>query len=245
MMPGLENIDVRKLLHLEGDLSDQSIDKFIDFIRQRYGLAHAAYVCPSFRGRSLPDPFIAVTYSDAWVERYKTEGYQWIDPVHKIGVRSLLPIDWAKLPREDKKVQRLFGEAAEAGVGRQGLTIPVRGPSNGLWALFSVTSNESDHDWNARRFELLKDLVHLAHYVHQRAYELHAEDSAIDLNAITRREIEALEWSAEGKSVADIAILMRISTETVKAHLDSARYKLQALNRTHAVTKAIRAGLIR
>jgi DNA-binding CsgD family transcriptional regulator len=38
---------------------------------------------------------------------------------------------------------------------------------------------------------------------------------------------------------------MRISAETVKAHLDSARYKLQALNRVHAVTKAIRAGLIR
>ena len=37
---------------------------------------------------------------------------------------------------------------------------------------------------------------------------------------------------------------MRISLETVKAHLDSARDKLQALNRIHAVAKALRAGLI-
>ena len=38
---------------------------------------------------------------------------------------------------------------------------------------------------------------------------------------------------------------MKISSETVKAHLDSARYKLGALNRGHAVAKAIRHGLIR
>jgi DNA-binding CsgD family transcriptional regulator len=142
-------------------------------------------------------------------------------------------------------VQRLFSEASAAGVGRQGLTIPVRGPTNGLWALFTVTSDESDADWSSRRHELMRDLVHVAHYVHQRAYELHAEDAPIDLNAITKREIEALEWSAEGKSISDIAILMRISSETVKAHLDSARFKLQALNRVHAVSKAIRGGLIR
>lgn len=52
---------------------------------------------------------------------------------------------------------------------------------------------------------------------------------------LTKRKTEALEWSAEEKSMKDIAILMRISAETVKAHLDSARYKLHALNRIHAV----------
>lgn len=245
MTLSLENVDVRRLLRLEGELSDQTLDEFIEFIRYRYGLANVAYFCPSFRGRQLQDPFLAVTYSSAWVEHYKTQGYVSIDPVVNLGARSLLPLDWARLPRNDRKVMRMFGEAREFGVGEQGMTIPVRGPTNGLWALFVASSYESDHDWQTRRFELMKDLVHVAYYLHQRAYEIHTEEQPVDLNAITRREIEALEWSAEGKSVADIAILMRISAETVKAHLDSARFKLQALNRTHAVTKAIRAGLIR
>jgi LuxR family quorum-sensing system transcriptional regulator SinR len=245
MIPSLDNVDVRKLLDLEADLTDQTLDEFIDFIRQHYSLTNIAYVCPSFRGRSLQEPFMAVTYSDAWVEHYMAQGYTAIDPVVNVGARSLLPVDWSRLPRIDKKVKRIFGEAKDAGVGAQGLTIPIRGPTNGLWALFIATSNESDHDWQSRRFELIKDLVHVAHYVHQRAFEVHVEETPVDLNAITKREIEALEWSAEGKSVADIAILMRISVETVKAHLDSARFKLQALNRTHAVTKAIRSGLIR
>jgi DNA-binding CsgD family transcriptional regulator len=240
----LEDVDVRTLLQLETDLTDQTLDGFIDYVRKHYGLANIAYLCPSFRGRSMVDPFANMTYSDAWIEHYRAQGYAPVDPVINIGARSVLPVDWARLPRIDKKVQRLFGEAKDAGVGQQGLTIPVRGPTNGLWALFIATSNESDASWSGRRFELMKDLVHVAHYVHQRAYELHAEDVPVDLNAITKREVEALEWSAEGKSLADIAILMRISAETVKAHLDSARFKLQALNRVHAVTKAIRAGLI-
>lgn len=66
----------------------------------------------------------------------------------------------------------------------------------------------------------------------------------LDLNAVTRREIEALEWAAEGKSVEDAALLMRISAITVRAHLESARHKLNALNRVHAITKTIRAGKI-
>ncbi|WP_395666388.1 autoinducer binding domain-containing protein [Methylocella sp.] len=244
-MQGLEDVDIRRLLDLETDLTDQTLDKFIDYIRDRYGLAHVAYLCPSFRGRTIENPFAHMTYSDDWIKHYKASGYTAIDPVVNVGARSLLPVDWSKLPRPNKKVQRLFGEAKEHGVGEQGLTIPVRGPTNGLWALFVATSNESPREWAARRYDLMRDLVHVAHFVHQRAYSIHAEDTPIDLNAITKREIEALEWSAEGKSVADIAILMRISVETVKAHLDSARYKLQALNRVHAVTKAIRAGLIR
>ena len=107
-----------------------------------------------------------------------------------------------------------------------------------------ATATESNVVWEARRYELIKDHVHAAHYVHQRAGDMHAEGEPLDLNAITKREIEALEWAGEGKTPAEIASLMRISLETVKAHLDSARYKLQALNRPHAIAKALRAGLI-
>ncbi len=49
---------------------------------------------------------------------------------------------------------------------------------------------------------------------------------------------------AHGAKPIEVAALMHISQETVKAHLDSARDKLHALNRVHAVAKALRAGLI-
>ncbi|WOJ90025.1 response regulator [Methylocapsa polymorpha] len=76
------------------------------------------------------------------------------------------------------------------------------------------------------------------------ANKIHARERPHDLDVVTKREIETLEWAAEGKTVKDTAILMRISAETVKTHLESACHKLKALNRSHAISKAIRAGLI-
>ena len=244
-MADINDIDLRTLLDLENDLTDQTLDEFNAFIRDRYGLANVAYLSPSFPGHSVVNPFTSTTYDSAWTEHYRAENFGFVDPTITFGARSLLPVDWARLPRLDKKVQRLFGEAREAGVGHQGLTIPVRGPTNSHWALFFATSHENDRDWSNRRYELVRDLVHIAHYVHQRAFQLNVEDAPVDLNVISKREVEALEWSAEGKTLEDIATLMRISAETVKSHLDSARFKLKAVNRIHAVTKAIRAGLIR
>jgi DNA-binding CsgD family transcriptional regulator len=232
-MTRLDDVDIRTLLQLEKDHSGQPLDGFLAFIRHHYSLLEVAYYCPSFRGRSLADPFIAIAHCPAAPAPSRALYAEIFEPFLAVGARSLLPFDWARLPSVARKS------------ARQGLTIPVRGPANGVWSLFSVTSAESESEWTERRHELTKDLVHVAHYVHQRACDLHASDAPIDLNAITRREIEALEWSAEGKTPAEISILMRISLQTVKAHLDSARYKLHALNRVHAVTKAIRAGLIR
>lgn len=240
-----DHVDVRTLLQLETDLTDQTLLGFIEQVRQRFGLANGVYFCPSFPGRNLAAPYFTTTYSAGWTEHYTAQRYLSIDPVISIGARAVHPVDWEHLPREDAKVRRLFGEAKEAGVGHHGLTFPVRGPTHGVWALFVATSSESDAEWAGRRHELTRDLALIANYVHQLAYRLHGEEAPVDLNAITTREIEALEWAAEGKTVADTAILMRISDTAVRAHLDSARHKLQALNYVHAVTKALREGLLR
>jgi len=241
---GISQIDVRDLMRLD---EAPTYDDLVAFIRktvESYGLRNAVYHSPSFPGRTIEDPFLALTYDAAWVEHYKKSNYVSVDPVFNVGARSVTPIDWATLERNDRKVVKLFGEAQDAGVGHQGLTFPVRGPENGLWALFSVTADDSDRDWRQRRRSLVADLLLVAHYVHQKAYDLHKSGEVLDLNCITRRETEALAWTAEGKTVVDIATLMKISPETVKAHLDSARYKLGALSRVHAVAKAIRFGII-
>jgi DNA-binding CsgD family transcriptional regulator len=243
-MSQIDKIDTRALHRLDTDLSTQSIESFIERIRQHFELTNCVYHCPSFAGHSLADPYVTTTYQPEWTSHYRGQGYVSIDPVVNIGARSMVPFDWNRLARETKEVKRLFGEAKDGGVGHQGLTIPVRGPTNGHWALFTATSNESDSVWGGRRHELIKDLLLIAHSVHQRAYDLHTPATLLNLNVITRREIEALQFAAERQTLDTTAISMRISTTTARAHLDSARHKLQALNRVHAVTKAMRAGLI-
>jgi DNA-binding NarL/FixJ family response regulator len=61
---------------------------------------------------------------------------------------------------------------------------------------------------------------------------------------LTPREVEVLECVAEGLSNKSVAARLGISDQTVKFHLSSISGKLGALNRTDAVRRAVRKGLI-
>jgi DNA-binding CsgD family transcriptional regulator len=62
--------------------------------------------------------------------------------------------------------------------------------------------------------------------------------------ALTAREIQVLELLAEGLSNKAIAGRLAISDQTVKFHVASISGKLGATNRTDAVRRAVRRGLI-
>jgi two-component system, NarL family, response regulator len=68
--------------------------------------------------------------------------------------------------------------------------------------------------------------------------EHHADD------ALSEREIEVLRLVAAGNSNKKVADHLFISEETVKAHLRNILSKLDANDRTHAVTIAIKRGII-
>jgi two-component system nitrate/nitrite response regulator NarL len=61
---------------------------------------------------------------------------------------------------------------------------------------------------------------------------------------LTPREIQVLELLAEGLPNKAIAERLRISDQTVKFHVSSISGKLGAANRTDAVRRAVRRGLI-
>ena len=68
--------------------------------------------------------------------------------------------------------------------------------------------------------------------------EHHADDS------LTGREIEVLQQVAAGNANKIIAAHLAISEETVKAHVKNILSKLGANDRTHAVTMALKRGII-
>jgi DNA-binding NarL/FixJ family response regulator len=63
-------------------------------------------------------------------------------------------------------------------------------------------------------------------------------------DAISEREIEILRQVASGKSNRLIAIELRITENTVKAHMRRILPKLEANDRTHAVTIALKRGIL-
>ncbi len=63
--------------------------------------------------------------------------------------------------------------------------------------------------------------------------------------ALSRREGEVLQLIADGYAPAEVAERLFISPKTVKNHLASAYGKLGARDRTDAVVRAVRQGIIK
>ena len=62
--------------------------------------------------------------------------------------------------------------------------------------------------------------------------------------ALTRREVEILHWSAAGKTAVEQGIILDISKNTVSFHLKNIYRKLDVGNRVSAVARAIELGII-
>ncbi|MCE9507061.1 MAG: response regulator [Alphaproteobacteria bacterium] len=69
--------------------------------------------------------------------------------------------------------------------------------------------------------------------------------SAHNAFKLTAREIEVLVWASRGKCRRDTAAILNISADTVKAHIEKARQKLDAANIAQAIAKAFIYGLIK
>ena len=61
---------------------------------------------------------------------------------------------------------------------------------------------------------------------------------------LTEREKEVLTWAGRGKTSSEIAIILGLSERTINFHCDQAMRRLDVINRTQAVAKALAVGLI-
>ena len=95
------------------------------------------------------------------------------------------------------------------------------------------------------RKELL-DVIRLVHCGKTRLSPVAAEQMAEHFGGdlLTRREIAVLQLAATGHRNKQIARQLDITEETVKFHIKNTLSKLQANDRTHAVTIAIKRGII-
>ena len=62
--------------------------------------------------------------------------------------------------------------------------------------------------------------------------------------SISKRELECLKLTANGYTSEEIAQLLKLSVHTANQYLTNTAQKLNAVNRMHAVAKALRMGLI-
>jgi DNA-binding NarL/FixJ family response regulator len=99
----------------------------------------------------------------------------------------------------------------------------------------------------ARRSEVEADAIMIAEEHHPASgladHHPGDEDERFE-EPLTPREVQVLELLAEGLPNKAIAARLHISDQTVKFHVSSISAKLGAANRTDAVRRAVRRGLI-
>lgn len=124
---------------------------------------------------------------------------------------------------------------------RYGLTMSCRGATR--WAGVTAIGDEKKaRIWN----DLISDgriivkisLLYLNNWVESRF------SGGLISVKLSDREKECLYWSAKGKTVDEIGIIIGISTETVKSYIKRLNGKLGATNRVQAVAKAVSFGIL-
>lgn len=93
----------------------------------------------------------------------------------------------------------------------------------------------------------LQQMMELS-YLSTHVYEMLGQIRSLTMRAtdtLSEREIGCLNWTAAGKTSAEIAEILGLSEHTVNHYLNRAAKKLDTVNRTQAVAKALRTGLIK
>ncbi|PHP65484.1 LuxR family transcriptional regulator [Zhengella mangrovi] len=179
-------------------------------------------------------------WPEPWVERYILRDYARISPVVHYVKTHMRPFDWreaAAAAGEGHPGQVVLHEIAEFGI-RMGISIPLI-TGDGALALLSLGGE--DMDLSPEDFGMV---TLVSTYAIERAMQLVVADDASRPIRLTRREAECMRWAAAGKSEWEISRILGISEHTSEKHLLSAKMKLGAANRTHAVAEAIRQGYI-
>lgn len=214
------------------------------FRRAILALGFEHYACTFLRpGETSADAVavaVTVRYPAAWVSHYIDRGYSAIDPVITRSTAAAAPYAWKELTGLSAQQERLFNEAAEAGL-RGGVCVPVHSSFGEVFVMSAASSlPEVDPRRSRDRLYLLAAQFRLAYL------GLSGATSAptIPVVRLSERERECLSWSARGKSSWDIGGILGISEFTANFHVRNACAKLQAGNRILAIAKAIRLGLI-
>ena len=162
------------------------------------------------------------------------------DPIVERLQSDQKPFSWQDAygsSEDPANVTLIRGEASEFGL-RDGFVVPVALLDENVAA---VSYGGANPDLSPDDQAVLSFVSNYA--IGQLLQRRHSADLA--RGSVTAREYDCLLWSGEGRTELDISLILGISKSTVTKHILSAREKLGALSKTHAVAIAMRQNILR
>lgn len=192
------------------------------------------------RPNEIRDRTLLQRFPEAWAARYNHLGYVFRDPIVERLQADRSPFSWRDAydsSQNAENVTLIGGEASEFGL-RDGFVVPIA-LLDGNIAAISYGGDNPDLSPDDKALLSFVSNYTLGQLLQRR----HSAERA--RGRITAREYDCLLWSAEGRTEQDISDILGISKSTVTKHILSAREKLGALTKSHAVAIAMREKLLR
>jgi LuxR family quorum sensing-dependent transcriptional regulator len=219
---------------------------------EQFGFASFEFVEISDLGPNTPFHFGT---SGRWRDIYVANGFRFIDPSLARARTVGTPFDSRSVAlsgSRTRQVMRMFEAAADLG-----LTDGFFCPHHMRDADGRLRSHACALLWEGDSKSFRQNLAEHRHALH--LITMHFMERAMTLRGlrepspavadedleITLREREILGLAAKGKTSAEIAEVLQISSLTAQTHIKNAIRKMQASNKTHAVSLAIARGLVR
>ncbi|WP_312416965.1 transcriptional regulator SdiA [Pseudescherichia sp.] len=186
-----------------------------------------------------PKIFLETSYPDTWTTQYYAENYFAVDPVLKPDNFSQGHLPWND--RLFENAQSMWDDARDHGL-RKGYTQCLMLPNRATGFLSVSKTSVRGKCLSADEIELsLQLLVQLSMVTLSRLEE---EIVMSPEMKFSKRECEILKWTAEGKTSAEIAMILSISENTVNFHQKNMQKKFNAPNKTQIACYAAATGFI-
>jgi len=201
-------------------------------------LSNFAYLAMPRLSTLRPD--VISNYPAAWINRYAACHYERIDPVIRHALNHSGAFTWGPdfAPLDAlRPEQQLFDEASQFGI-KYGFTIPIHDHDGSTAVITFATSD--------RRAAFCRSIRRNAQLLRLLATNFHAHArrrtrviQPFESTGLSRRQIECLNWAAQGKSTWEIGKIIGVSQRTAAFHLEKAKEKLGARNITQAVARLV------
>lgn len=186
-----------------------------------------------------PKTFLYTNYPADWLEHYWREDFYQLDPVLKIC--SLPGKVWLWNADAISSGRRVFEEARMHGI-YHGFSCSVMA-SNRSIGILSMSSGNS-----LKIIELTPETELKIQYISDLSMSALIAINDISMATtkldLSERELEILKWTAEGKTSAEISLILSISENTVNFHQKKMQKRFNAPNKTQIAAYAAAIGLI-
>jgi LuxR family quorum sensing-dependent transcriptional regulator len=238
MTAAIDNSTLETLQALERAPSVLKVTEVFRRAVGKYGFTVFMCSAPPRADEGPLEPILFDGWPEDWLSQYISQNYIARDPMVQSLYTTIHPFTWAEAlsrKRFSKADLAIMSEAYSWGmVG--GFVVPIFGVGGQVHAV-TMAGREVRCDAESRA-----ELHLVSIYAYARAKQLKRRSEPFV--RLTRRQMQALQWAALGKSDREVGKQLDVSESTAHKHIEAAKSRFGVTTRMQAVVAALRQGSI-